>query len=255
MNSNDVYALTTDMPGLLVEDDVLIARFFDAKKVNLLIENPGIWFSRFDKMSDDREGAYFNRFIPEDFALSDIQMDTLQRGQRNVHMPLISCWTLFDSGEDKRMWNTFGPGAGSICCVTTPKRLSGSLAVDGIPCGLVRYYAVPELNERNDPSRIVKPAFYMSNHIETPVYHSAEFAKRDCFAAEKEVRFICFGDGASMFASNEDGRLVRFKDLRITLPFLRIIARPDIKPEVLAKLQSLFGCSVSKSEIAGCGVS
>lgn len=172
------------------------------------------------------------------------------------------------------MWDTYAPEPGSICCVTTVRKLWQSLDLklelankngdsedtaqkkpdqDFIPCGLVRYYSPKFLNCRDDASRPIRPVFYRPGDIGDRCYYSTEFVKRDCFSFEKEARFICFGDGHQMTELNELGRLVKFKDLRLQSPFLRIIARPDIAPSVYSELQDLFGCSLTLSEVSGHG--
>ena len=257
MDKNDIDVLVTDCGEILAEKNLLIARFFDADKVAKLIASPGIWFSRYDKMSDEREGAYYELLRPRGSSFTTKQMEKIQSARRDKHMPLISCWTLFDSGEQNRMWDVYGSGPGSICCVTTVERLWQSLSIDPlggkdfIPCGLVRYCNPKLLNSTDDKRQPVKPVFYRPGDVEYATYHSTEFVKRDCFSAEKEVRFICFGDGELILEDDSPGYLAKFKDLRLNMPFLRIIARPDIAPSTCSKLQDLFGCSVAISNIAG----
>lgn len=57
MNPNDIYVLQTDFDLLPYGNEIAIARYFSKEKVKLLIEKPGIWFSRFDRMSDESEGG------------------------------------------------------------------------------------------------------------------------------------------------------------------------------------------------------
>lgn len=259
MDKNDIDVLVTDCSEILAEKNLLIARFFDADKVAKLIASPGIWFSRYDEMSDEREGAYYESLRPRGSGYTTGQMEEIQSARRAAHMPLISCWTLFDSGEESSMWDAYGSGPGSICCVTTVERLWRSLSIDSlsgkdfIPCGLVRYCSPKLLNSTDDEHQPIRPVFYRSGDIECATYHSTEFVKRDCFSAEKEVRFICFGDGERMIEEDSLGYLAKFKDLRLNMPFLRIIARPDIAPSTFSELQDLFGCSVAISNIAGPG--
>ncbi len=259
MNKNDIEVLVTDCSGILAEKNLLIARFFDSDKVAKLIASPGIWFSRYDEMSDEREGAYYESLRPRGSSYTTEQMETIQSARRDKHMPLVSCWTLFDSGEQNSMWDAYGSEPGSICCVTTVERLWRSLNIDSlsgkdfIPCGLVRYCSPKLLNSTDAERQPVKPVFHRRGDMECATYPSTEFVKRDCFSAEKEVRFICFGDGERMLEKDSPGYLAKFKDLRLNMPFLRIIARPDIAPSTCSELQDLFGCSVAISNTAGPG--
>ncbi len=261
MNKSGIEVLVTDCAGVIAKRNLLIARFFNADKVNKLISNPGIWFSRYDEMSDEREGAYYESLRPGGSSFTIEQMEKIQSARRNYHMPLISCWTLFDSGEQKSMWDVYGSESGSICCVTTVERLWRSLDIDSqsnkdfIPCGLVSYYSPMLLNSDSDSERLTRPVFYRPGDTESPVYHSTEFVKRDRFSIEREARFICFNNDGCMSEKNEAGRLIKFRDLRFNMPFLRIIARPDIAPSAYSELQDLFGCSVTISEVTGYGTS
>lgn len=259
MDKSEIEVLVTDSGSILAEKNLLIARFFDADKVAKLIANPGIWLSRFDKMSDEKEGAYYELTRPRGSSFTTDQMEMIQSMRRDKHMPLVSCWTLFNSREQKGMWDAYGPEPGSICCVTTVKRLWQSLEISSlckkgfIPCGSVGYYSPKLLNSGDDRRRLEKPVFYRPSDVEDSVYHSTEFVKRDCFSGEKEVRFICLGNGERMLEEDAQGYLAKFKDLRSNMPFLRIIARPDIAPSAYLELQDLFGCSVAISEVAGPG--
>lgn len=91
MNPNDIYVLQTDFDLLPYGNEIAIARYFSKEKVKLLIEKPGIWFSRFDRMSDESEGEYHALFKRRKQGFSLEQLSLMQDAKRATHMPLVSC--------------------------------------------------------------------------------------------------------------------------------------------------------------------
>lgn len=248
---SNVTVLTPDCPEILADDSILIARFFDVDKARSLIARPGIWFSRYDCMSDSSEGKYHALFKPDAQTMSVESLNKIRAMRQTDYMPLISCWTLFDSGEDRKMWDAYAPYPGSICCITTPRRLRESLVVNNVPCCLVRYIDDEELNKNpgNDGYLIKVPFYQEGGRLEDAVYFSTELVKRAKYSFEKEVRFICFLNHKQQMEEGQPGRLIKFKDCRVVMPFLRIITRPDIPSDVKRMLQSRFGCSVVSSTV------
>lgn len=249
MNSNDIYVLQTDFDLLPDRSEIAIARYFSKEKVKSLIEKPGIWFSRFDCMSDEREGEYHALLKCRKQGFSLEQLSLMQDAKRTIHTPLVSCWTVHDGRDRKYMWEEFGAADGGICCVSTPSMLRNSLEISGIPCGVVRYFSDEELNSIDELIRPIRPVFYSKDSIETPTYSSNEFVKRDRFSEEKEVRFICFINGAVSGKDDKTGRLVGFDNLRNKAPFSEIIVSPGVDCATEIALRNTFRCLVVPSEV------
>lgn len=229
----------------LAGDETPICRYFNSRKVHWLISDPGIWFARFDEMNDDeQEGAFYNAYRPSGQRLTVEQRTMLADANRFNRMPLISCWSLFDEGDDADMWSKFGGGKGSICCVSTVGQLKRSLSVPNIPACYVRYYSEDRLGEQVDSTRPQMPVFYLPGCMEERTYHTTELVKRDIFRGEKEVRFICFGPGREMLSNGDEGCYVTFKDGQ--RPFARIVADSTVAPENRLKLEDMFGCRVTE---------
>lgn len=250
MNKSSIraYVLKSDYPIFDVPDDKVIARYFDWDKTQKLIDNPGIWFSRFDAMSDDREGDYFEGFRSCCQSFTAAELDSIQAASRLVHMPLISCWTDFFEGESQRMWHDYVGGSNGICCVTDLGTLRRSFELPEIPCGKVVYRDETQLDNPGDFDRISRPVFY-DNDIEIRTYWSNEFVKRSQFSFEKEYRFICFANGNWLNSQAQGGYLVRFADLKARPPFCKIIAGAAVSVDTRKKLKQTFRCEVISSSI------
>lgn len=249
MNPNDIYVLQTDFDLLPYGNEIAIARYFSKEKVKLLIEKPGIWFSRFDRMSDESEGEYHALFKRRKQGFSLEQLSLMQDAKRATHMPLVSCWTVHDGRDRKYMWEEFGAAAAGICCVSTPSMLRNSLEVTDIPCGFVLYFSDEELNSIDESIHPIRPVFYSKDSIEMSTYPSNEFVKRDCFSEEKEVRFICFANDFVSDKDNKAGCLVGFEDLSNEPPFSEIIVSPGVDCATEIALRNTFRCPVVSSEV------
>lgn len=240
------YVLKTDSSIFKIPDHQLVARYFDSDKTQKLIDNPGIWFSRYDTMSDDREGEYFERYCASCQGFTTTELTKIQNASRSVHMPLISCWTDFSNGESPKMWRDYAKGSNGICCVTEVGLLRESFVLADIPCGKVSYYDVSQLNKRCHFDRIERPVFYV-NDCGTHTYWSTEFVKRASFESEREFRFICFANGGHLDLRTQKGTLIRFADLQARPPFQKIIAGSSVSQGIINKLQHTFYCNVESS--------
>lgn len=250
MNKSSIrpYVLKSDHPIFDVPEDKVIARYFDWDKTQKLIDNPGIWFSCFDAMSDDREGDYFEGFRSRLQSFTAAELDSIQAASRLAHMPLISCWTDFFEGESQRMWQDYVGASNGICCVTDVGTLRKSFELTEIPCGKVVYYDEVQLDNPGDSDHICRPVFY-DNDIETRTYWSNELVKRSQFSFEKEYRFICFVDGKLLNSQTQGGYLVRFADLKTRPPFRKIIAGAAVPVDMRRKLKQAFCCEIISSSI------
>lgn len=245
MNPNDIYVLQTDFNLLPYGNEIAIARYFSKEKVKLLIEKPGIWFSRFDRMSDESEGEYHALFKrrKQGFSLEQLSLMHDTRGQP---ICLLCHAGLFTMGATV---NTCGRNLGQLLLEFAASMLRNSLEVTDIPCGFVWYFSDEELNSIDESIHPIRPVFYSKDSIEMSTYPSNEFVKRDCFSEEKEVRFICFANDFVSDKDNKAGCLVGFEDLSNEPPFSEIIVSPGVDCATEIALRNTFRCPVVSSEV------
>lgn len=234
------FVLKTDSPLFNDCDDMPIARYMNGHKANRLLENPGIWFPKFDCMDDDPdEGRCHQACLSRIQTMGPAGYKQIQNMHRAWSMPLISCWSCNKDVSDE-LFEKFAPDDNGICCISTPRMIRESLQLSGIAYGRAHYFNDDEL-EKDDGSLMgLKAYFYNPDDIETPVYPSLELIKRQRYSNEDELRFICFGDGSMMGGS--PGVLIPFRDIKAHKPFSLIVVKSSISRSMRADLEGLFCC-------------
>lgn len=247
MNQSDITVMQL-APGFekwQAPDDTPIVRFFSKDKIESLIGDFGIWFSRFNCMHDDYlEGRLHAAYLSPVQGYSVEQRSQIQDASRMIHLPLISCWCRLENVDNTEMWSKFAHGGQGVCCVTSVGLLKRSLSLADIPACCVRYYPEERLEhqEQHDARRPERPVFYVPDHIEELTYHSSELIKTFDYAFEREIRFICFADGRRAEAS--EGYLIPFE--AGTQPLDRIIAGSAVSVDVVENLKKVYGCPICR---------
>lgn len=234
------FVLKTDSPLFNDCDDMPIARYFNGDKANKLLENPGIWFPKFDCMDDDPdEGRCHQACLSRIQTMTPAGYGLIQDMHRWESMPLISCWSCNTDISDA-LFEKFAAGDNGICCMSTPRMIRESLQLPGIPYGRTHYFNDDELKKDDGSLISLKAYFYDPDDIEAPVYPSLELIKRQRYSNEDELRFICFGDGSMMGTC--PGVLIPFRNVKVHKPFSIIVVKEGIDRSMRADLEGLFCC-------------
>jgi len=177
-------------PDLLLFDDAcVIWRYMELKRLQSMLEENAIFFSRADEQTDNLEGEYpdgmvaeleriFEGGIPSDDG--DIYTFREWHNQKEIPSRLISCWSV-GTTESRRMWTEYTDSKESIVICSTIGRLKNCFHNKIEPVvwiGKVRYGK----KENQLPSSIHK---WNVNFWLYPF-----FAKRNCYSWENEVRAI-----------------------------------------------------------------
>lgn len=234
------FVLKTDSPLFNGCDDMPITRYLNGDKANKLLENPGIWFSKYDCMGDDSdEGLCHQACLSRIQTMGPAGYEQIQNMHRAWSMPLISCWSC-NTDISVALFDKFAADDNGICCISTPRMIRESLQLSGISYGRTHYFNDDELNKADGSLVGLKAYFYDPDDIETPVYPSLELIKRQRYSNEEELRFVCFG-GISMMGGSR-GVLIPFRNVGVHKPFSIIVVKEGINRSMRADLEGLFCC-------------
>ena len=145
------FVLKTDSPLFNDCDDMPIARYMNGDKANKLLENPGIWFPKFDCMNDDPdEGRCHQACLSRIQTMGPAGYKQIQNMHRAWSMPLISCWSCNTDISDA-LFEKFAPDDNGICCISTPRMIRESLQLSRIAYGRTHYFMMMNLKKMMAP--------------------------------------------------------------------------------------------------------
>lgn len=243
-----------------IDSKQTVARYFPPRNIKLLVDQQAIYFHPVDQYRMDYEQGNGgdpneNRAPEAQYAGSWPRNNPRQREvherihqiKKNQVKPYVSCWTKFDS-EDEKMWAEYGREPGAVCIITTVENILSALscanvyvkAVDYIPKDSFEPYAHEPHRQRIEGSLFSFPDLKLEDVV------------LDCFLKtsdhqwEKEVRFAIF----STQTLDVTERLASVNDIACLAD--RIILSPQYdEAACLARsdLDRIFRAPVEKSKI------
>jgi len=230
-----------DIKGLdEVDDDEIIARYYNYSKVKRLLDSQEIWFTEAEIFSDNYE-----RCIPRAFfnGMSESAADFYQKVNKAMNGVIgayITCWNKFEY-ENYAMWKIYCQDGG-ICVVSTVKKLREQLNRKDIVFCEVKYV---DFNSKAGGKSIAPFVFYADDK-NPPHARVFELFKLKPYSYEKEIRGIIYKEKGK--GNNGFGVKVSLKDMIDEIhisPFMKDDCAASLKNE----LKTVFKDSIIKDSL------
>lgn len=156
--------------------DRILFRYTDFKKLQSLIENNTLYFSRADLLGDKFEGSYskpaieFRKIMYKDAAPEFIEKGLITWSQNIIKTSFVSCWHS-DTHESEAMWKSYSKLDKSIAIKSSIYKLRNHILDDKTEflLGFVRY--IDYKKDLHGIGNMFSPLFYKKREYR----HEQEF--------------------------------------------------------------------------------